>query len=309
MTLHIARRLLTASGIGLCLLLAACNGGGGASSDTGDIATVNGTGISRATYEKRLEATPVARQTLTQLIQGQLLDEYTAAHNITVSDAEVSKKLDELKARYPSGQFDMLLKQQGMTMEDVQRIVRQQIALQKAVDVDIKVSDADVKAYLAKNREQFDTAEQVHVRHILVPDLVTAQLVESQLKAGAKFEDEAAKYSKDPSTKDKGGDLGFFGHHQMVPAFENAAFSQQLNVVGPPVKSQFGYHIIEVLEHKMAETATFDNSKDKVRAAMLQQQEATRVPAFLQGLQQKATIKINDPQLQNALSQGTAGPG
>lgn len=305
MTPQHARQLIGASGLGICLFLAACSGG-----SSGDIATVDGNNISRAAFEKRMEASPVAKQVLTQLIQSQLLDEYTSAHNITVSDAEITKKLDELKARYPAGQFDVLLKQQGLTMGDVKKVVHQQIALHKAVSGEIKVSDADVTAYFAKNKEQFNTSEQVHVRHILVDDLATAQKIEAELKAGAKFEVEAKTYSKDPSSKARGGDLGFFGRKQMVPAFEEASFTQPLMVVGPPVKSQFGYHIIEVLERKPAATSTLATAKEQIRQQLTQQQEGEKVPVFLQGLQAKAKITINDSALQNALAPAGAGaPG
>jgi len=148
----------------------------------------------------------------------------------------------------------------------------------------------------------------VHARHILVADLATAQEVEGKLKAGAKFEALAKQYSKDPSSADKGGDLGFFGRGQMVPPFEAAAFSQKIGVVGPPVKSPFGYHIIEVLEKKPATPATYANSATTVRDQLTQQQEQTQIPAFLQTLRSKATIQITDAALQDAVPPVPPGP-
>lgn len=308
MTPRYARRLASASGLGLTLLLAACSGG-----PSGSIATVNGTDVSRATFEQRIESSPVAKQVLTQLVQSVLIDQYATDHHIDVPAADIDKKIDELKGRYPAGQFDKLVQAQGMTIDDVKKIVRQQIVLQKAVDVDLKLSDSEIASYFAKNRELFNQPEQVHARHILVDSPATAAKVEADLKGGAKFEDEAAKYSKDPSTKDRGGDLGFFGRKQMVPAFESAAFSQPIGVVGQPVKSQFGYHIIEVLERKAAVTASLANSKDAIRKQLMEKEEAERIPAFLQGLQEKAKITVNDPYLKNAfmtpMGLGSGGPG
>ncbi len=281
----------------LGLALAGCSG----TSSGGDIASVNGHGISRADFDNRLEGMPQAKSQLNQLIQQALIDQYATDNHIDISDSDVQKKEDEIKAKYPPGQFDQILKAQNLTDADVKKILRQQLVLEKAVQPQIHVSDADIKAYLAKNHATLDTAEQVHARHILVADQKTADTVEAQLKSGAKFDELAKKYSTDPSSKDKGGDLGFFSRNQMVKQFEDAAFSQKIGVVGPPVKSPFGYHIIEVLERKPAQVATMANSHDKIKDILTQQQQQQALPAFMQGLRSKANITINDDRLKDAL--------
>jgi foldase protein PrsA len=284
----------------LGLALAGCSegsaGGGG-----GDVATVNGEKISRADYDAKLESSQQGKAVFNQMVQGLLIDQYAKSNNISISDADVQKKEDDIKSKYPAGQFEQILKSQNLTEDDVKRILRQQLIVEKAVDANIKISDADISSYLAKNHATLDTQEQVRARHILVADLKTAQDVENQLKAGAKFEELAAKYSTDPSSKAKGGELGFFSKGQMVPAFQAAAFSQPLNVVGPPVKSPFGYHIIEVEEKKPATVATVANSSDKIRTLLTQQQEQAAVPTFLQSLRSKANIQITDDRLKDAL--------
>jgi len=283
----------------LGLALAGCSEGSAGSG--GDVATVNGEKISRADYDAKLESSQQGKAVFNQMVQGLLIDQYAKSNNISISDADVEKKEDDIKSKYPAGQFEQILKSQNLTEDDVKRILRQQLIVEKAVDANIKISDADIAAYLAKNHATLDTQEQVRARHILVADLKTAQDVENQLKAGAKFEDLATKYSTDPSSKAKGGELGFFSKGQMVPAFQAAAFSQPLNVVGPPVKSPFGYHIIEVEEKKPAQVATVANSSDKIRTLLTQQQEQAAVPTFLQGLRSKATIQITDDRLKDAL--------
>jgi foldase protein PrsA len=287
--------------------VAGCSGssiaGGG-----GDIASVNGEKISRAEFDAKLEAGPQAKAILNQLVQSALIDQYAKDSHLAISDADVQKKEDEIKAKYPPGQFEQILKAQNLTEADVKKILREQLIVDKAVSANVKISDADVKSYLDKNHATLDTGEQVRARHILVADLKTAQDVEAQLKAGAKFEDLAKKYSTDPSSKDKGGELGFFGKGQMVPAFQTAAFSQPLNVVGPPVKSPFGYHIIEVEEKKPAQVASMANSADKIRTLLTQQQSQQQYPTFLAGLRQKATIQIYDDKLKDALPPLPASP-
>ncbi|HLZ07372.1 MAG TPA: peptidylprolyl isomerase, partial [Chloroflexota bacterium] len=92
------------------------------------------------------------------------------------------------------------------------------------------------------------TAEQVHARHILVKTEAEALAAKKELDGGADFAAVAAKYSIDTGSKDKGGDLGWFSRGMMIPEFEQAAFTLQPGTISAPVKSSYGYHLIEVLE-------------------------------------------------------------
>ena len=96
----------------------------------------------------------------------------------------------------------------------------------------------------------------MHARHILLKTgegkdeaavLKQAQELVTKLSGGANFEELAKEFSEDPGSKENGGDLGFFGRGQMVPEFEKAAFALQPNQISDPVKTQFGYHIIQSL--------------------------------------------------------------
>ena len=281
-------RILAGLTTGLVLIcLAACSNGGG-------VVSVNGDTVSRADFDTKLEGSPAAKQVLSQMVQSMLLEQYAAKNNISVTDAEIDKKVNDLKTQYGAAQFDQLVKQRGLTEQDVRKAIKDQIIVDKAVGANIKVSDSDIKKFFDKNHAAFDKPAQVHARHILVPDLKTAQMVEQKLKSGGKFEDLAKQYSQDPGSKEKGGDLGFFRAGQMVPAFEKAAFTQPLNVVGPPVKSPFGYHIIEALERTPGTKATLASAHDQIADQLRQQQEQPLVTPFLQSLQSQAKISVND---------------
>ena len=274
----------------LTISLAACGGGGG-----GSVVTVNGQAISHGELDQKLESSPASRGVLQQMVTNDLIDQYAKQHNITVTPEEIAKIEDQYKSQYPGGQWDELLKARGMTEQDVQDILRRQIILDKAVGGNIKVTDAQIKAYYDKNHAQFDKPAETRARHILVPDLKTAQKVEADLKSGKDFAAEAKQYSTDPGSRDKGGELGWFRKGQMVPAFEQYAFSAPIGKISPPVKSPFGYHIIQVEERKPGSTATLASSKDQIAQQLRSQQESPLIPQFLQTLQQQANIQVNDP--------------
>jgi foldase protein PrsA len=273
----------------LCASFAACAGGG-------SVATVNGEPISQADFTAKLEASPVAKQVLQQLVQEALIDQYAKTNNITVTDDEITARENELKNNFPNGSWDEMLKARGLSEADVHSALREQIILDKALAKDVTITPAQIKQYFDKNHAAFDKPEQVQARHILVPDLATANKIEAQLKTNPNsFADLAKQYSTDPGSKDKGGDLGWFRRGQMVPAFDKVAFSLPPGAISAPVKSPFGYHIIEVEGKQPGTTATLANTTQRITDMLRQQQEAPLIQPFLQGLQQKATITVTDP--------------
>jgi foldase protein PrsA len=284
-----AHRVVT--GLATLLLgaaLAACSGGGA-------VATVNGEPISRSAFEDKLEASPGARNTLQQMVQETLILQYAKSNNITVTDDEINKREDDLKANFPNGSWDEMLKARGLTEDDVKEALREQIILDKALAKDVTITPAQIKQYFDKNHAAFDKPEEVKARHILVKDLATANKVEAALKSGQNFADVAKQYSTDPGSKDKGGELGYFRRGQMVPAFDKVAFSLPVGAISPPVKSPFGYHIIQVEARTPGQQATLANSTQRIKEMLQQQQEAPLIQPFLQGLQQKAQIVVLDP--------------
>lgn len=275
----------------LCVTLTACGIGGSNS----PILTVNGQTIGKADLDRKLESSPAAKQLLTQMVQQMLVDQYAHDNHVDVSDADVAKKEADIRSKYPPGQFEQILAQQGLTETDVHNILRQQIVIEKAIAPQIKISNADITSYFDKNHATLDKPERVRARHILVADQKTADIVEAQLqKDPSKFAALAKEYSTDPSTKDKGGELGFFGPGTMVAPFQNAAFSLPIGKISAPVKSPFGYHIIQVEERQPAVRATLANSRDQIVQTLQQQEEGQQIPVFLQQLRAKANIDVLD---------------
>jgi peptidyl-prolyl cis-trans isomerase C len=114
--------------------------------------------------------------------------------------------------------------------------------------------------------------EEVHAKHILVDNEADAKKIIAQLKGGADFAALAKQYSKDPGGAQQGGDLGFFKKDEMVPEFATAAFALKPGQVSPdPVHTQFGWHVILVVERRQAEPPSFEQARAKLRQKMIQE--------------------------------------
>ena len=146
-----------------------------------------------------------------------------------------------------------------------------------------QVTDDELKAVYQQNIQQYEVPNRVHAEHILFTTVgkTDAEVAEIKKKAedvlaqarkkGANFEDLAKKYSEDPGSKTKGGDLGWLVQGQTVPEFEKAAFSLPKGEISDLIKTQYGFHIIKVLDKETAHTKTFDEVKDSIRTPLLLQ--------------------------------------
>jgi peptidyl-prolyl cis-trans isomerase C len=159
---------------------------------------------------------------------------------------------------------------------DVQRIVRlaQERALESAMLNKVVRPQVTDEAVRARYEEQYagkPGETEVHARHILVPDEATAKKIIADLKKGGDFAALSKQYSKDPGAAQQGGDLGFFKKTDMVPEFADTAFALKDNEVTPtPVKTQFGWHVIQTLEHRTSPPPAFEQQKEELRQQMVQ---------------------------------------
>jgi peptidyl-prolyl cis-trans isomerase C len=159
---------------------------------------------------------------------------------------------------------------------DVQRIM--QLAQERALETSLlnKVVRplADEDAVKARYDAQYagkPGETEVHARHILVADEATAKKIIAELKKGGDFAALSKQYSKDPGAAQQGGDLGFFKKTDMVPEFADTAFALKDNETSPaPVKTQFGWHVIQTLEHRTAPPPTFEQVHEELRQSIVQ---------------------------------------
>ena len=184
---------------------------------------------------------------------------------ISPDDAELKAYFEKNRAKYQVPE---------------KRVVRFALVDLNQIRQSLQISDDQLKMQYQQNIQQYQVPNRVHVEHILLmtvgkPDAEVQEIknkaadILQQVKKGAKFEDLAKKFSEDPGTKDKGGDLGWIGQGQTVPEFEKTAFSLNPGQVSDLVRTQYGFHIIKVLGKEAAHTKPFEEVKESLRTPLL----------------------------------------
>jgi peptidyl-prolyl cis-trans isomerase C len=154
------------------------------------------------------------------------------------------------------------------------------------------ITDEEVKAAYDREASKIQVSERVRARHILVATEKEAKDVVGRLEKGEKFEDLAKKVSLDGS-KDYGGDLGYFSAEEMVPEFSKAAFALKVGEVSPPVKTDYGWHVIKLEDRKQGGPQPFDQVKNGIRAVLTRK----KVQDIVVQLREAAKIDVLDPDL------------
>ncbi len=165
-----------------------------------------------------------------------------------------------------------------------------------------KPSDSDIKKYYESQKAKFTTPAMVGAKHILVkvdaaakPEEQKAALakiegIKKELTGGANFEQLAEKYSDDPGSKSRGGDLGLFSKDRMVPEFAQTAFSLKKGEISKPVKTVFGYHIIKVYDFKPESTLKLDEAMPKIRVQLENQARQDAMQKEIDRLKKKYAV-------------------
>ncbi len=207
-------------------------------------------------------------------------------------------------------------------LEDVKNALLAQAFIEKKVEGKVTVTPDEVKAYYEAHKEEFSQPEMVKARHILVrvPSDADAKAwsdaetkvkdIRKQLDKGKDFAELARQYSEDPGSKDRGGDLGFFPKGRMVPEFETAAFALKAGDTSGPVKSPFGYHIIQVQERKDAAVTPFEDISQQVEQRLIAEKQQKLVEQITDELKKKFPVSIHKDRLPKpeAAPQGAHSP-
>ena len=287
------------------------------------VAKVNGTAITRAELDRAVQVLLAQSQVpqdlspelkkqaedsaLEQLISAELLYQKGKKLEMKDLDKQVEAKLSEGKGRFNTpAEYEAALKANNLTEKDLEEIVRKDVVINNLFEKDIAakiiVSEAEVKKFYEENLEKFKKPETYQASHILIgTDPQTkpeekkkakekAEALRKRIAAGEDFAALAKAESSCPS-KENGGDLGTFGKGEMVPEFEKALDGLKPGQVSEVVETQFGYHIIKLVEKKDAGTVELPEVKDKIENYLKQTKTQQVVLDYVKELRSKATIE------------------
>jgi parvulin-like peptidyl-prolyl isomerase len=293
------KRVILLMGMSAALVAAGCGGTTAASLSSDDAAVVGSTPITKTQFQDLMdraersynaqkkpfpkpgsaEYEQLKAQAITYLVQQAEFAEEADNMGIKVSDSDIDKRIEQLKKQFYGGsekRYEKALSQQGVTPDEARDVIRQQIISErvfKKVTGNVKISDAEIKAYYDSHKSQYGQPETREVRHILVQKKALADSLYTQLKGGANFAQLAKKYSKDPGSASNGGKLTI-SKGQTVPAFDKTAFALKNGELSEPVHTQYGYHIIQALSSiKPAKTTPLSKVEQSIKLQLEQQRK------------------------------------
>jgi len=246
-------------------------------------------------------------QVLESLINEELLYQEALKKKVIVPKEDIDQELAKIKKQFKTQEeFEKTLGNMHMSEADVHQQLLQRAMIQKLLDAEVvsgvEVKDSEVKSFYGANPKYFQQPEQIHARHILIKvgsDADDAEKAEARKKidalkkrldTGEDFGELARVESEGPSST-RGGDLGFFGKGQMVKPFEDAAFALKKDQISDVVQTQFGYHLIQKLDHKDARTVPFEEAKARIVENLRKERIQKEIQAYVTSLHKTAKIE------------------
>ncbi len=257
------------------------------------VAVVNGQDIAREELTAALYAQG-AQETLDQLINRVLFQQEGDKLGLEISDDDLDQEIQkfiDMNFQGSSDDFYELLELYGIDKDVFFEDTRFKLLATELVLENYPITDDESRQFFEEYKYMFENPEQVEARHIVVDRLQEAEDVLDKLKAGEDFADLAAKYSKDASNKDTGGELGFFSRDMMAESFSDAAFSMEIGDISEPVATHFGYHIIQVTDKKEEVKVNYEDVRDEVLDIMVESMLEDMIPYLIRSLREEAEIE------------------
>jgi foldase protein PrsA len=310
--------LLLCALVSLALAVAGC-GGGSDKVPADAVAVVDGDKVAKSDYEGLLsqakksyknqkrdfpkagsqEFQTLRNQAVQFLVQRRQFEQQANALDVKITDEQVDARLAQIQKQYFGGdkkKYEKQLADQGLTDKQVRNDIRAQIISEKIfaeVTKDVKVTDQQVEDYYKKNQAQYGSPESREVRHILVKSKAKADDLYNQLKAGADFAALAKKNSEDTGSKANGGKLTI-SKGQTVAPFDKAAFAMKKNEISKPVKTEFGYHIIQPIgDVKPAKVTPLKDVQESIRQQLAQTKKNEAMTKWVDDLKKDYKDKVS----------------
>jgi peptidyl-prolyl cis-trans isomerase C len=253
--------------------------------------------------DKKKEAQDgLKKQLVEEFVLRTILNNEANNKNILATDKEIQAATNQIKENIPPDKkVEDFFKENNITREDIALGIKIRKLVEMESGKKTKPTQKEISKFFTDNQEKFTTQESIHVRHILVTiDAKDDEKTKAEKKAkienlrkqvseGADFA-EIAKSNSDCPSKENGGDLGEIKKGQTVKPFEDAAFSQDKNVIGPVVTTEFGHHIIQVLGRSPEKIVQLDEVKDKIALYLEQQKQGEVFSQMTARLKKNAVI-------------------
>ena len=248
-------------------------------------------------------------QIVEEFVMMSALQDAAAKGNVVCSDEDIEAEFAKATSSLPPGvTLEEALERSGLSVDELKKQMRDMLPIRKMMEIltqGIEVAEDEVAKFYEENAKSFETPEQVRASHILVKleadasdeDKAAAkEKIEgllAQIKEGADFAELATANSDCPS-KDKGGDLGFFGKGQMVAPFEVAAFALADGEISGIVETPFGFHIIKKTGSKEAGKTPLEEVKDRIKGFLENEKKGKIVDDYMKGVRADLVYTANE---------------
>ena len=280
---------------------------------TRPVATVDGVKISISEFNERftremnvsMDKSPLTpadydrlkEEVLNALINEKVMLLRAGELSLSISDAELMKKIEEIKESYLLDDgFERVLAAQRVNYGIWKEELRKRMLLEKLilsdVNANVTVKENEARQYHRAHRGMYAPEKRVHVAQIVVRKQERAEIILNRLKRGENFDKVAALESIGPEGA-KGGDLGFVGPGVMPEEIDAVIFSQRPGEISSVIKSQYGYHIVKIIEIDNETKKKWADVKERVLTDFRKQKEEQAYLLWLESLRSKAVIKID----------------
>jgi len=267
------------------------------------------------------EKTSIVKDLIEKEIVRELINQQGKKEKLVLDNKMIETELESLRSAYSSGdEFNNALKTRNINLEDIKKSMQIDLNARQLLNAQIKgkvnISNEDVKKYYEENKSKFQRPEAYHARHILAayfpPEALRNQTIKElkknkeffarmaeekidkvieELKKGADFKELAKNQSDDESSRETGGDLDYIYKGIFDESFDEAAEKLNPGEISEKIKTKFGFHVIQLIEKKPPELATFDEMKPGIQKHLFLEEAKKQVASYIEELKQTASIE------------------
>jgi peptidyl-prolyl cis-trans isomerase C len=271
------------------------------------VAVVNGEPIAAASLERELSRARGDAQGADDVLRRRLLDDAVdralllqeaRARALAVSDAEVDRAVDALRAEYPGSHFDDLLAAERLSAAELRQRLRDELTVEKlfatAVFPDVQVPEPELLGYYREHAAEFDQPDEVHALQVVVATKEEARKLREELRRRPRsFEDVARRASIAPEGR-RGGDLGWFGKGSGMPEVFDACFTLPVNTISEVTPSPYGFHLFKVVARRAGARRGFAEVRAGLAERLLREKRGRAKTEHLAALRARARIDVDE---------------